>query len=200
MIPEHARLGQHFAQQDCLSHSLRTAEAGDERVRRFVRRPLRGHLVTPIPEAMDFATAAAFPVVYGTAHFALTHRGHLAPGETLLVLGAAGGVGLATIEVGKMLGARVIAAARGADKLAVCRAHGADEGVDYAAEDLRDRVKELTDQAGVDVIFDPVAAGEFLNREIRLLAVDGTLWVSEHGARGGAEVNRIARGANYGWA
>ncbi|HKS88096.1 MAG TPA: alcohol dehydrogenase catalytic domain-containing protein, partial [Stellaceae bacterium] len=84
-------------------------------------------VVVPLPDAMDFVTAAAFPVAYGTAHFALTHRGHLQPGETLLVLGAAGGVGLAAVEVGKALGARVIAAAGGADKLAVAQAHGADE-------------------------------------------------------------------------
>ncbi len=77
-----------------------------------------GAIVTPIPDAMDFVTAAAFPVAYGTAHFALTHRGHLAAGETLLVLGAAGGVGLAAIEVGKLLGARVLAAASTAEKLA----------------------------------------------------------------------------------
>src|SRR6266699_1449360 len=76
-------------------------------------------IVTPIPDAMDFVTAAAFPVAYGTPHFALTHRGHLAAGETLLVLGAAGGVGLAAIEVGKLLGARVFAAASTAEKLAI---------------------------------------------------------------------------------
>ncbi len=137
---------------------------------------LPGAIVTPIPDAMDFATAAAFPVVYGTAHFALTHRGQLAPGETLLVLGAAGGVGLATVEVGKMLGATVIAAARGADKLAVCREHGADEGIDYAAEDLRDRVKALTDQAGVDVIFDPVG-GDFTTQAVRCIGWQGRILV-----------------------
>src|SRR6266478_6243042 len=72
--------------------------------------------VVPIPDAMDFVTAAAFPVAYGTSHFALTHRGHLLPGETLLVLGAAGGVGLTAVEIGKALGARVIAAAGGMEK------------------------------------------------------------------------------------
>src|SRR5580693_5104259 len=86
--------------------------------------------VVPIPDAMDYATAAAFPVAYGTAHLALTHRGHLRPGETLLVLGAAGGVGLSTVEIGKQLGARVIAAAGGPEKLAVARQHGADEMID----------------------------------------------------------------------
>src|SRR6476661_2429927 len=91
----------------------------------------------PIPDAMDFVTAAAFPVAYGTSHLALTHRGHLQPGETLLVLGAAGGVGLTAVEIGKALGARVIAAAGGAEKLAVARSRGADELVDYKAESIR---------------------------------------------------------------
>lgn len=82
--------------------------------------------VVPIPETMDFVTAAAFPVAYGTSHFALTYRGHLQSGETLLVLGAAGGVGLTAVEIGKILGARVIAAAGGADKLAIARSRGAE--------------------------------------------------------------------------
>src|SRR6266567_3346072 len=101
---------------------------------------LNADAVVPIPDAMDFVTAAAFPVTYGTAHFALTHRGHLQPGETLLVLGAAGGVGLSAVEIGKELGARVIAAAGGPDKLAVARQHGADEVIDYQQESIRDRV------------------------------------------------------------
>jgi NADPH2:quinone reductase len=80
--------------------------------------------VVAIPDAMDFVTAAAFPVAYGTSHFALTHRGHLIPGETLLVLGAAGGVGLTAVEIGKAIGARVIAAAGGKEKLTVAQTHG----------------------------------------------------------------------------
>ena len=96
--------------------------------------------VVPIPPAMDFVTAAAFPVAYGTSHFALTHRGHLQPGETLLVLGAAGGVGLTAVEIGKALGARVIAAAGGPEKLAIARAHGADDLIDYRSESLPMRV------------------------------------------------------------
>src|SRR6202045_4673346 len=87
--------------------------------------------VVPIPDAMDFVTAAAFPVAYGTSHFALTHRGQLKRGETLLVLGAAGGGGLTAVESGKQLGPQVIAAAGGPDKLAVAREHGADELIDY---------------------------------------------------------------------
>src|SRR6185437_7501330 len=94
----------------------------------------------PIPEAMDYLTAAAFPVVYGTSHFGLTHRGNLKPGETLLVLGAAGGVGLTAVEIGKQLGARVIAAAGSPEKLAVAKEHGADELIDYTKESIRDRM------------------------------------------------------------
>ncbi len=133
--------------------------------------------VVPIPEAMDFVTAAAFPVAYGTAHFALTHRGHLASGETLLVLGAAGGVGLGAVEIGKELGARVIAAAGGAEKLAVARAHGADELIDYQRENIRDRVRELTGGLGADVVFDPVGGDAFdqalraVNWEARMLVI-----------------------------
>jgi NADPH2:quinone reductase len=133
--------------------------------------------VVAIPETMDFVTAAAFPVAYGTAHFALTHRGHLARGETLLVLGAAGGVGLAAVEVGKALGARVIAAAGGPDKLAVAREHGADELIDYRGESVRDRVRELTGGLGADVVFDPVGGDAFdqalraVNWEARMLVI-----------------------------
>ncbi len=92
--------------------------------------------VVPIPAAMDFDTAAAFPVAYGTSHFALTHRGHLQADEMLLVLGAAGGVGLTAVEIGKAMGARVIAAAGGAEKLEVTRSRGADELIDYRTESL----------------------------------------------------------------
>jgi len=133
--------------------------------------------VVAIPDAMDFVAAAAFPVAYGTAHFALTHRGHLQPGETLLVLGAAGGVGLSAVEIGKELGARVIAAAGGADKLAVARRHGADELIDYQRESIRDRVRELTQGLGADVVFDPVGGDAFdqalraVNWEARMLVI-----------------------------
>jgi len=133
--------------------------------------------IVPIPDAMDFVTAAAFPVAYGTAHFALTHRGHLQAGETLLVLGAAGGVGLSAVEIGKELGARVIAAAGGPDKLAVARQHGADELIDYQRESIRDRVRELTQGHGADVVFDPVGGDAFdqalraVNWEARMLVI-----------------------------
>jgi len=135
-----------------------------------------GAIVTPIPDAMDFVTAAAVPVAYGTAHFALTRRGHLAAGETLLVLGAAGGVGLAAIDVGKFLGARVIAAASSAEKLEVARRQGADETIDYRADALRDRVRALTDDKGVDVVFDPVG-GEALRQSVRCVGWEGRILV-----------------------
>jgi NADPH2:quinone reductase len=133
--------------------------------------------VVALPEAMDFVTAASFPVAYGTAHFALTHRGSLQSGETLLVLGAAGGVGLAAVEIGKELGARVIAAAGGADKLSVARAHGADELIDYRDESIRDRVRALTQGKGADVVFDPVGGDAFdqalraVNWQARMLVI-----------------------------
>jgi len=133
--------------------------------------------VVAIPDAMDFVTAAAFPVAYGTSHFALTHRGHLAAGETLLVLGAAGGVGLTAVEIGKATGARVIAAAGGAEKLAIAQAHGADELIDYKNESIRDRVRELTGGSGADVVYDPVGGDAFdqalraVNWEARMLVI-----------------------------
>jgi NADPH2:quinone reductase len=117
--------------------------------------------VVPIPTAMDFVTAAAFPVAYGTAHLALTRRGHLQAGETLLVLGAAGGVGLTAVEIGKAIGARVIAAAGGAAKLQVARSRGADELIDYLTESIRDRVRALTGGRGADVVYDPVGGDAF---------------------------------------
>jgi len=155
-----------------------------DRVMAFARRGgayaaeavLPADIVTPIPDDMDFSTAAAFPVAYGTAHFALTHRGKLAAGETLLVLGAAGGVGIAAIEIGKLLGARVIAAASSPEKLEIARQHGADLTVNYATEDLRDRVKELTDCNGVDVVFDPVGGSAF-TQAVRCIGWEGRILV-----------------------
>jgi len=135
-----------------------------------------GGIVTPIPDAMDFVTAAAFPVVYGTAHFALDYRGNLKAGETLLVLGAAGGVGLAAVEVGKMLGARVIAAASSAEKLEQARLHGADDLVNYREGSLRDQVKALTNDKGVDVVFDPVG-GDAFTQAVRCIGWEGRILV-----------------------
>ncbi|MBM3490459.1 MAG: NADPH:quinone oxidoreductase family protein [Alphaproteobacteria bacterium] len=113
-------------------------------------------LVFPVPWAMDDATAAAFSIAYGTVYHALIDRAEVRAGETLLVLGAAGGIGLPAIEIGKLLGATVIAAARGAEKLSLARDYGADHALDYAVEDLPSRVKQLTGGRGADVCFDPV--------------------------------------------
>lgn len=129
------------------------------------------HLVT-IPDSMDFATAAAFPIGYGTAHLALTHRTQLRPGEVLLVLGAAGGVGLGAVEVGKALGATVIACASSDEKLAVAKSRGADHLINYATEDIRERVKALT--GGADAVFDPVG-GDAAQQALRTLNYEGRL-------------------------
>lgn len=130
----------------------------------------------PLPQGMDFVTGAAFLLTYGTSDHALRDRGALKAGETLLVLGAAGGVGLAAIEIAKALGARVLAAASSEDKLAVCREHGADATINYANEDLRERLKALTDGRGVDVVYDPVG-GPYSEPAFRSLAWRGRLLV-----------------------
>jgi len=130
--------------------------------------------VVPIPDIMDFVTAAGFSVAYGTAHLALTHRGQLRSGETLLVTGAGGGVGLAAVEVGKRLGARVIAAAGGADKLKIASEHGADDLIDYQTTSLRDRIKDLA--GGVDVVFEPVG-GDIFDQCSRVMNWEGRLLV-----------------------
>ena len=130
----------------------------------------------PIPQGMDFSSAAAFLLTYGTSDHALRDRGQLEAGETLLVLGAAGGVGVAAIEIGKALGARVIACASSADKLAVCREHGADEAINYADEDLRERIKQITGGKGVDVVYDAVG-GAYTELALRSTAWRGRLLV-----------------------
>jgi NADPH2:quinone reductase len=142
----------------------------------------------PIPARMDDTTAAAFLVAYGTSAHALADRGDLKAGETLLVLGAAGGVGLAAIEIGKALGARVIACASTEEKLAVCRTHGADETINYATEPFRDRIGQLTGGRGVDVVYDPVG-GSYTELALRSTAWRGRLLVV--GFAGG-EIPRIA--------
>ena len=132
--------------------------------------------VIPIPDAMPFDVAAALPVVYGTSYHALVTRAALAEGETLLVHGAAGGVGLSAVEIGKHLGATVIAAASSDEKLALAREHGADHLVNYSTEDLRERVKALTDGRGADVIYDPVG-GDIFDASMRCIAWNGRLLV-----------------------
>lgn len=132
--------------------------------------------ILPMPDAMDFTTAAAFSMTYGTAIHALKQRGALQAGETLLVLGASGGVGLAAIEIGKAMGARVIAAASSAEKLEVARQAGADELINYQDEDIRERLKTLTKGQGVDVIIDPVG-GDMSETVLRSIAWNGRMLV-----------------------
>ena len=133
--------------------------------------------LVPIPDEMDDIIAAGFPTVYGTSNFALKHRGQLKKGETLLVLGAAGGVGLTAVELGKQMGARVIAAAGGTEKCNVTIDHGADFAIDYKSESIKERVREITDGIGADVVYDAVGGDVFdqairaVNWEARMLII-----------------------------
>ena len=133
--------------------------------------------LVPVPDEMDDVIAAGFPTVYGTSNFSLKHRGNLQAGETLLVLGAAGGVGLTAVELGKIMGANVIAAAGGSEKCKIAIDHGADFAIDYKSESIRDRVKDLTDNRGADVVYDAVGGDAFdqairaVNWEARMLII-----------------------------
>ncbi len=129
-----------------------------------------------LPDTLDFVTAAGFPVAYGTSHLALTAKAGLKAGETLVVHGAAGGVGLTAVEVAKALGATVIATAGGPDKVAVALEHGADHGIDYKTEDIRGRIKALTGGRGAEVIYDPVGGAVF-DASLRSVAADGRILV-----------------------
>jgi len=129
-----------------------------------------------LPPGMDFVTAAGFAVVYGTAHVALERRARLQPGEVLLVHGAAGGVGLAAVEVGRQMGATVIATASSEEKLSLARAHGAEHAINYRQGDFRETVKKLTDGRGADVVFDPVG-GEVFDQSIRCINWEGRILV-----------------------
>lgn len=128
----------------------------------------------PLPDSMSFEDAAAFQIAYGTSHVALDYRARLQPGETLLVLGAAGGVGLTAVEIGKLMGATVIACARGPEKLAIAEAAGADHLIDATSEDIRAVVKSL---GGADVVYDPVGGAQWkdafraANPDARLLPI-----------------------------
>jgi NADPH:quinone reductase len=129
-----------------------------------------------LPDSMDFETAAGFPIVYGTSHIALWERAGLRPGETLVVHGAAGGVGLTAVEIGKAMGATVIATAGSAEKLEVAASRGADHLINYKTEDIRTRVKELTGGAGANVIYDPVG-GDIFDTSLRCIAWGGRILV-----------------------
>lgn len=134
------------------------------------------HRVLPLPEGMDFDTGAALVLTYCTSLHGLKDCGHLQAGETLVVLGAAGGVGISAIEIGKAMGARVIAAASTADKLDLCRKVGADETVNYSTENLKDRINALTAGKGADVVYDPVG-GPYTEPAVRALAWRGRLLI-----------------------
>mgnify|MGYP001551101086 FL=1 len=128
--------------------------------------PVPASQVVPMPEAMSFEEGAALTTIYGTSYHALKDRARLKEGETILVLGAAGGVGIATVQLAKAMGARVIAAASSAEKLEFCKQNGADEVINYTEEDLKARTKELTGGKGVDVVYDPVG-GDFSEAALR---------------------------------
>ena len=129
-----------------------------------------------IPDRMDFAVAAGFPIAYGTSHGALEWRARIKSGEWLLVHGAAGGVGLTAVEIGKAMGAKVIATAGTKEKLAICAQHGADYLIDYSHEDIRERVKEITAGRGADVIYDPVG-GDVFDASLRCVAWEGRILI-----------------------
>jgi len=130
----------------------------------------------PLPDSVDFAESTGLNYAYGTSLYGLKYRGDLKPGETLLVLGAGGNVGLSAVELGKLMGARVIAAASSEEKLDLCRARGADETINYATESLKDRAKELSGGQGCDVVYDCVG-GEYAEAALRAIGWEGRFLV-----------------------
>ncbi|MFV0478430.1 MAG: NADPH:quinone oxidoreductase family protein [Parahaliea sp.] len=130
------------------------------------------NLVFPMPDGLSFEQAAGVGITYFTSYHALVQRANIQPGETLLVLGAAGGVGVTAIELGKLLGAKVIAAASSEEKLELCRTMGADELINYSKATLKDEIKRLTNGRGVDVVYDPVG-GDFAEPALRSMAWGG---------------------------
>ena len=132
--------------------------------------------VRKLSKNVGFAESAGLLYAYGTGYYGLKFRGNLQPGETLLVLGAAGNVGLAAVELGKLMGARVIAAASSREKLSVCLDRGADETIDYSTEDLKTRAKELTGGKGVDVIYDCIG-GDYAEAALRAIGWEGRFLV-----------------------
>jgi NADPH2:quinone reductase len=133
-------------------------------------------MVIPMPDAMDFRTGAAFTTTYGTSYHALKQRANIQPGETLLVLGAGGGVGTSAVELGKAMGATVIAAASTDEKLAIAKDLGADHLINYSEGSLKDKIKELTGGKGADVVYDPVG-GDFSEQALRATAWNGRFLV-----------------------
>ncbi len=161
-----------------VGEGVRNAKAGDRVIASVSHGAFAEKVVAeaaqliPLPNGVDFETGAAFTLTYGTSYHAIKDRAALKAGETMLVLGAAGGVGIAAIQIGKALGARVIAAASTPEKLAICRENGADETINYATEDLRERLKALTGGKGPDVIYDPVG-GKYAEPAFRSIAWRG---------------------------
>lgn len=137
---------------------------------------VRAHQVYPLPDVLTFEEGAAFGLAYLTSYAGLVHRAHLRPGETLLVHGAAGGIGLAAVQIGKALGARVIATAGSARKLEIARAAGADVAIDYRSGDWIEQVKAATSGAGADVVYDPVG-GDVFDGSMKCIAFEGRLLV-----------------------
>lgn len=167
---------------DAVGEGVRHLEAGDRVVAfvgiggfaQYVCADARQ--VAPLPAGIDETVAAAFTLTYATSHHALIDRAQLKSSETLLVLGAGGGVGLAAVELGKVIGARVLAAASTDEKLAAAHAHGADALINYSQLELRDAIKALTDGKGVDVIYDPVG-GDYTETALRSIAWRGRLLI-----------------------
>jgi NADPH2:quinone reductase len=143
----------------------------------FAEEMLTDELTTfKMPDSMSFDDGASFMTTYGTSHHALFHRGHLKHGETLLVLGAGGGVGLTAVELGKLVGAKIIAAAGSDEKLAVAQRYGADHLINYSRESIKDRVKAITGDRGADVIYDPVG-GDAFDQAMRCVAWEGRILI-----------------------
>ena len=128
--------------------------------------------IFPKPPSMNYSIGASFLMAYGTSYYALKNRAKLKTGETLVVLGASGGVGIAAVELGKLMGATVIACASTDEKLAFCKSYGADHGINYTKDDLKERIKELTDGNGADVIYDPVG-DQFSEPALRAIGWEG---------------------------
>jgi NADPH2:quinone reductase len=137
---------------------------------------VKAEQLVKIPEGLDFDRAAGLSVIYGTTYYALKDRGKLKAGETLAVLGAAGGTGLSAVEIGKLMGARVIACASSEEKCAFARKYGADETINYAAQDLKAELKRLGGERGIDVIYDPIG-GHYSEAALRSLGWEGRFLV-----------------------
>jgi len=163
---------------DAVGDGVTTVKLGDRVATTVIYGAYAEKIVVPelavvkLPDAVSFEVGAATLLTYATTYHALVDRAAIANGNSLLVLGAAGGVGIAAVELGALLGARVIAAASSADKLAFCRAHGAVETIDYSKEDLKERIKSLTGGNGVDIVYDPVG-GALAEQALRGMAWQG---------------------------